>query len=91
MLVGVAAAPLVAGSVLLAVDGKPYRRRCSGADVDPQGDCRLRFDSGVHGGVLVALAATLVISGIVLLAQGRRPARANASRTALGRGFEVRW
>jgi hypothetical protein len=82
VLVGVAAAPLVAGSALLAVDGKQYRRRCSGEDVDPQGDCRFRFSSNVHGGVLVGLAAALVIGGIVMLTQARRPARAAGSRTA---------
>jgi len=92
VLIGVAAAPLVAGSALLAVDGKPYRRRCTGADVDPQGDCRFRFASNVHGGVLVGLAAALVIGGIVLLVQARRPARAAPSRTAVrGGALEVRW
>jgi hypothetical protein len=92
VLVGVAAPTLVAGSVLLAVDGKPYRGRCSGADVDPQGDCRFRFASSVQGGVLVGLAAALAIGGIVLLTQARRPARANASRAAVrGGALEVRW
>jgi hypothetical protein len=92
VLVGVAAAPLVAGSTLLALDGKQYRRRCSGADVDPQGDCRFRFSSNALGGVFVGLAAGLVISGIVLLTRARRPARAAASRTAVhGGALEVRW
>jgi hypothetical protein len=93
VLLGVSVPALVAGSTLLALDGKPYRRRCSGEDVDAQGDCRFRFDSKVHGGVLVGVAAALAIGGIVMLIQARRagPRRADARRRAHAGGFEVRW
>ncbi len=92
VLCGVAAPTLVAGRVLLTLDGKPYCGRSNGEDVDPQGDCRFRFASNVHGGVLVGLAAALAIGGIVLLTQARRPARAAATRAAVRGGvLEVRW
>jgi hypothetical protein len=92
VLVGVAAPALVAGSTLLALDGKPYRRRCSGGDVDPQGDCRFRFASNVHGGVLVGIAAALAIGGIVLLTQAKRPARSTRARATMQAGaVEVRF
>lgn len=79
VLLGLAAPALISGSTFLALDGKPYRRRCSGADVDADGDCRMRYATSVHGGVMLGLAAALVLGGIVLLTQARTrnaPARA---------------
>ncbi|HWB77776.1 MAG TPA: PEGA domain-containing protein [Nannocystaceae bacterium] len=79
VMLGLAAPALISGSTFLALDGKPYRRRCSGADVDADGDCRMRYATSVHGGVMIGLAAALVLGGIVLLTQARTrsaPARA---------------
>jgi hypothetical protein len=81
VLLGLAAPALISGSTFLALDGKPYRRRCSGADVDADGDCRMRYATSVHGGVMIGLAAALVIGGIVLLTQAR--ARRAPARAAL--------
>lgn len=62
------------GAGLLAIDGDPYRRRCSGDDVDFAGRCRFRYDTAVPGIVVTSLGVGLVVTGIVLLARrARRP------------------
>ncbi|RMG98805.1 MAG: PEGA domain-containing protein [Deltaproteobacteria bacterium] len=78
--VTVGGAAFVAGVVLLALDGRPYRGRCSGADVDADGDCRFQYDT-IAGGATLAVAGTAAVtSGIFWLvaqkvAQGRRTRR----------------
>lgn len=64
-----------AGTVLLALDSRPYRRQCSGADVDAQGRCRLLYDTKAAGIGLVAAGAGLVVTFAILLATSRRAKR----------------
>ncbi len=81
-------AGLGTGIALLVIDQRPYERQCAGADVDPMGNCRLRYDTrtggiaGVVGGaVLTAVAVTLLA-----VAYRRRP----ASRQPIA-GARPRW
>lgn len=60
------------GAGLLAIDERPYRRRCSGDDRDFSGRCRFRYDTLTPGAVVVSVGAAAVITGIILLARRRR-------------------
>jgi hypothetical protein len=74
---------LGAGVPLLALHGRPYTRKCSGADVDDDGDCRYRYGTAAGGGTLVGLGGAAVIAGIVLVAVATRrglPPRKHARR-----------
>ena len=63
------------GAALLAIDGRPYRGRCSGDDVDYAGHCRYEYDTKVAGIVLTSIAGAAVITGIALLVVSRKSAR----------------
>jgi hypothetical protein len=65
LVVGVAS--LAGGGALLGLDERPYRRHCSGADVDAQGDCRLRYDTLAGGIAATVTGAALTITGAALL------------------------
>lgn len=65
----------VVGSVLLSLDGDDYKRRCSGPDVDREGDCRFTIDTAWGGALTMAAGAALIAAGAVLLLRTRdRPA-----------------
>lgn len=78
VLLGIGSASIVPGVVFLALDRRPYRARCSGSNVDPQGDCRFLYGSVVHGAVLTAVGLALVATGIGLVVAARRKARDRA-------------
>lgn len=65
-----------AGAPLLALHGRPYRTRCSGADVDADGDCRFRYDTRAGGAVLISLGAAALVAGITMLIVAARARRA---------------
>jgi hypothetical protein len=71
-LVGIGSAAVVPGVVFLALDERPYRGRCSGDDVDADGDCRKLYDGVVYGSVLTAVGLALVAGGIGLVVAARR-------------------
>lgn len=64
---GVGTLAAIAGGVLLAVDGDPYRRECQ-ADAD--GDCRYLRDTFAGGVTLAAAGGAVAITGVALLASG---------------------
>ncbi len=66
---GVASATV--GAVFLALDAEPYRRRCSGADVDAFGNCRQRYNTLPHGVTLTVAGTGLLIGGAVVLVRAR--------------------
>ena len=63
-----------AGVVLLALDGRPYRRRCSGNDVDADGDCRFSYDTIAGGATLAVLGTAAVTAGVFWLIASHRDA-----------------
>ena len=77
-LLGIGSAAVVPGIVFLALDERPYRARCSGADVDGDGDCRKIYDGVIHGAVLTAVGLALVATGIALVVSARRKAKQRA-------------
>lgn len=72
-LLGGGALMLGAGAVLLAIDGHPYRGRCSGDDIDFAGRCRFRHDTQAVGIAITSIGGALLVAGIAMLvARGRR-------------------
>lgn len=61
-----------AGIPLLALHGRPYQSRCSGGDVDDDGDCRFTYDTKTGGIVLLALGGAAVITAVALVAVATR-------------------
>ena len=76
-LVGVGVASLAAGVTFLVIDERPYKSKCSGADVDADGNCRQRYNTLIHGASFTAVGGVLLISGAAMLI---------ASRVKKGRG-----
>jgi len=77
---------VAAGIPLLVLHGRPYARRCTGSDVDADGDCRFRYGTRTGGAVTVAIGAASIVTGIVLVAVATRrglPPRKSSAR--------VRW
>jgi hypothetical protein len=67
---GVGIASLGAGIALLAIDGKPVEfTRCSGADVDVEGNCRFRHDTLAGGVVMTVVGVVGITAGAVLVAR----------------------
>jgi hypothetical protein len=71
-LLGIGVAGLAVGVPLVVLDGRQYRDRCSGGDVDADGDCRFRYDTKTGGAVALAIGGAALVSAIVLIAIARR-------------------
>lgn len=82
---GLGLAVVVAGAVLLAIDGDPIRRDCQ---ADPDGDCRFVHGTATLGIVGVSLGGAASVAGAVVLGAGLHRRRRHAARTvaALGPG-----
>ncbi|MCY1055463.1 PEGA domain-containing protein [Nannocystis sp. SCPEA4] len=64
---------LGAGIGLIAIDDREFKKRCTGAEVDADGDCRWLFNTGWGGAALAVSGAVLVTLGIVALVRNRAP------------------
>jgi hypothetical protein len=77
-----------AGVALLALDGRQYRGRCTGDDIDINGACRFVFDTDWGGAGLAAAGTLLATAGAMLLLRTRdrpnRKLRARISPTYIG-------
>jgi PEGA domain-containing protein len=71
-------AGIAVGAPLLALHGRSYPGRCSGDDVDDDGDCRFRYDTRAGGAIAVAVGGAAVVAGIVLLVRAHRPTHRRA-------------
>lgn len=71
-LLGAGGALAIAGGVLVGIDSRPWRGRCSGRDVDVDGDCRFLYDTLSPGAVLVAAGAALATTGVVLVVRASK-------------------
>jgi hypothetical protein len=87
---GAGLAATLVGAVLLAVDERPYRRDCSGENVDADGTCRFRLDTLTGGAVTVSAGLALTGAGIGLVAHARRK-RARATASLRPGGLQVRF
>lgn len=79
LLAGGAAAAAV-GAALWAIDSRPIRSRCSGADRDRFGECRWLHDTRTAGITLVATGAAALVSGAIVLAVRHRLRRSSRGR-----------
>lgn len=71
-LLGFGVAGLAVGVPLVVLDGRQYRDRCSGGDVDADGDCRFRYDTKVGGAVALAIGSAALVAAIALIVAARR-------------------
>jgi hypothetical protein len=70
-LLGVGTAALAAGVTFLVLDERPYKARCSGADVDALGNCRQRYNTMIHGAAFTATGGALLVTGVAMLIASR--------------------
>ncbi|MBX7082137.1 MAG: PEGA domain-containing protein [Nannocystaceae bacterium] len=82
--IGVALA--AAGVPLLVLHGRPFHGRCTGADVDDDGDCRFRYDTRTGGAIAVALAGAAIVTGAVLLGVAARERSRRRTHARVGVG-----
>ncbi len=88
-LLGVGLASLVGGVVLVAVDGREYRKRCDGNDVDADGDCRFVYRLKWPGAAMIAVGAALAGVGITALAIDRRRGKGSVRAAVTPHGVSV--
>lgn len=82
---GVGIASLGAGIAMLALDQKPVEyTRCSGIDVDVEGNCRFRHDTLAGGVVMTIVGVVGITAGALLIARtGNERSRDDARRARL--------
>lgn len=92
------AAVLATGITFIVLDGRDYQNRCGSDDVDPDGDCRFRFNSTGFGATLAGIGTGATIGGAVVvgLAWGRdrnnvRQRRARLSLRPTGVSLHARF
>lgn len=82
LVVGIPAA--AAGVTLLALDGRPFKRRCGEGDVDRNGNCRFLLDTDWGGGIALAAGAAMITAGVMLLLRTRDRPQSRRPRAFLG-------
>jgi hypothetical protein len=85
---GVGVGTLVAGSVLLAIDSRPIRSRCSGESMDINGACEYLHNTLAVGAVLTSVGAAAIITGIALAVVGRPGRKSKARAEVTFGGFK---
>jgi hypothetical protein len=76
---GIGVALSVAGAALIAVDGNPWTRQCSGDNVDRQGDCRFVLDTRRLGIGLTVVGVGAVSAGVGLAVWARNDGSGRAA------------
>ncbi len=76
---------LVGGVVLTALDDTPYRRNCTGMNVDPNGVCKFLYGTGPLGAVLIGAGAVLGTLGAVALHRHRGSSKRTTKSKATAR------
>lgn len=79
---GIGGAALVVGVPLIVIDGQPNRVQCSGADVDPNGNCRFIYATAEAGIGLAVVGGVLLATGIGLTVATRPRRRGEERSTA---------
>jgi hypothetical protein len=64
---GIGIALGIAGTALIAIDGQDWRGRCSGSNVDANGNCRFAYSTLPFGIALASLGAVSIASGVGLI------------------------
>jgi hypothetical protein len=68
----------IAGTALIAIDGQEWPGRCSGEDIDPNGNCRFVYRTRPLGITLAGLGAASLASGVGLMVWSQRDDRGAA-------------
>jgi hypothetical protein len=89
-LLGVGLASMIGGIVMVAIDGREYRKRCDGSDVDVDGDCRFVYRLKWPGAAMVAAGAALAGVGITVLVVDRRRGKGSVRAAITPQGVSVR-
>ena len=71
-LLGVGLAGIGTGVALVVLEERPNKQQCSGDDVDPLGNCRLRYATLEPGIGVLAGSGAMAITGLVLALTGRK-------------------
>ncbi len=79
-LLGLSVPIAATGVTLLALDERPYRRRCSGDYVDALGNCRLRYDTLTGGIVGTSVGVAGLVAATTLLVLSRPETRRTGAR-----------
>jgi hypothetical protein len=74
--IGIGTVAAATGFTLLAIHGRENHARCTGGDVDAQGDCKYLFATKVPGLIVTSIGAALIVTGIALVAASRARRRA---------------
>lgn len=85
---------VVAGAVLLVLDERPYRARCSGAGRDINGECEFLYDTLPGGAAALAIGGAALVTGITLAVIGHRRGRTSRAHARVRRGsvgMEIRF
>lgn len=83
---GLGIAMTVTGTALIAVHGQPWTKRCSGTDIDVEGNCRHVLKTRPIGIALATLGAGGIAGGVSLMIWAQRdPAQNSAGINVSGR------
>ena len=72
-----------AGGVLLGLNNKPVKGRCSGDSIDVNGECEFLHDTLTVGAVLTSVGVAAVVTGIALAVVGRKRGASSRNRAAV--------
>ena len=78
------------GIALVAIDGREYKKRCAGENVDADGDCRFVYRLKWPGAALVATGAILAGVGATILIVQRKRSKATLRAGVTPNGFTLR-
>ncbi len=84
---GVGAAAVVTGGSLVVLHDRPNRSRCSGSNVDADGDCKFVYATRVPGIVTGLVGVALVATGLGLVLRNRRSDRRRTVGLGVGIGL----
>lgn len=87
-LIGAGVAGVATGGTLVGIDGRSARYRCSGPDLDIEGNCRFVHRTQTAGLVVLTSAAVGIITGVTLLVIGKRRRSESSRRSARRRRWE---
>ena len=73
--VGVGAGLLISGFTLIGIDENPYKRDCSGENVDANGVCKFRYNTLGGGVALTVTGVALAAAGVTMLVLDNKRAR----------------
>ena len=72
---GAGGVSLLTGFVLLGIDENPYRKDCSGDNVDANGACKFRYNTLGAGIGMTVTGVALVAAGTTLLVMDKKKER----------------